>query len=59
MLNNGSATVRGVVSKKNKNPDNTYLGIVVTLFPCTHYFNEWYELQKKIKKEKRLAMMIS
>lgn len=57
MLNNGSATLRGVVSKKNRNPDNTYLGIVVTLFPCTDYFNEWYELQKKNKKENRLAMM--
>ena len=57
MLNNGTATVRGVVAKKKKNPDNTYLGIVVTLFPCTEYFNEWYELQKKSRKEKRLAMM--
>ena len=57
MLNNGTATLRGVVAKKKKNPDNTYLGIVVTLFPCTSYFDEWYELQKKNKKEKKLAMM--
>lgn len=57
MLNKGTATLRGVVAKKKKNPDNTYLGIVVTLFPCTDYFNEWYELQKKSRKEKRVAMM--
>jgi hypothetical protein len=57
MLNSGTAMVRGVVAKKKKNPDNTYLGIVVTLFPCTDYFNEWYELQKKNKKDNRLAMM--
>jgi len=57
MLNNGTAMLRGVVAKKKKNPDNTYLGIVVTLFPCTAYFNEWYELNKKNKKGKTLAMM--
>ncbi|QJB35529.1 hypothetical protein HF324_31205 [Chitinophaga oryzae] len=57
MLNNGTATLRGVVKKKQRNPDNTYLGIVVTLFPCTPYFNEWYELQKKNKKGKSIAMM--
>lgn len=57
MLNNGTSSVRGVVAKKKRNPDNTYLGIVVTLFPCTSYFNEWYDLQKNNRKEKRLAMM--
>jgi len=59
MLNNGTATLHGIVAKKTKNPDNTYLGIVVTLFPCTPYFNEWYELQKKNKRGKTLAMMSS
>ncbi|MDP9962133.1 hypothetical protein [Chryseobacterium lathyri] len=57
MLNNGTAILQGVVAKKKKNPDNTYLGIVVTLFPCTSYFDEWYELNKKNKKGKTLAMM--
>lgn len=56
MLNNGTAMLRGVVAKKKKNPDNTYLGIVVMLFPCTSYFDEWYELNKKNKKGKTLAM---
>jgi len=57
MLNNGTAILQGVVVKKKKNPDNTYLGIIVTLFPCTSYFDEWYELNKKNKKGKTLAMM--
>lgn len=57
MLNSGTATLHGVVKKKQRNPDNTYLGIVVTLFPCTPYFEEWYALQKKNKKGKSLAMM--
>ncbi|MBB4807202.1 hypothetical protein HNP38_002506 [Chryseobacterium defluvii] len=57
MLNKGTAILHGVVAKKKKNPNNTYLGIIVTLFPCTPYFNEWHELQKKNKKGKTLAMM--
>ncbi|NII81071.1 hypothetical protein H9N25_00690 [Pedobacter riviphilus] len=57
MLNAGTAMLHGVVTKKKKNPDNTYLGIVVILFPCTPYFDEWYELQKKNKKGKTFAMM--
>lgn len=50
MLNNGTATLHGIITKKSKNPDNTYLGIVVTLFPCAPYFDEWYDLQKKNKR---------
>ncbi|WP_162903086.1 prealbumin-like fold domain-containing protein [Taibaiella koreensis] len=57
LLNNGTATLNGVVLKKKRNPDNTYLGIVVTLFPCTAYFDDWYALQKKNKKGKTMAMM--
>ncbi|MCZ4223340.1 hypothetical protein [Pedobacter rhodius] len=55
MLNSGTSVIKGVVAKKQKNLNNTFLGIIVTLFPCTAYFNEWYDLQKK--NGKTLAMM--
>ncbi|MBZ4191829.1 hypothetical protein [Niabella beijingensis] len=57
MLEPGTSTINGVVKKLKKRPDNTYLGIEVTLFPCTPYFNEWYELQKKNRKGKTFAVM--
>lgn len=57
MLEPGSCTINGVVKKLQKRPDNTYLGVEITLFPCTAYFNEWYELQKKNKKGKTFAVM--
>lgn len=57
MLDSGTSTIRGVVAKKAKNPDNTFLGIVVELFPCTPYFDEWHSLRKKDKKGKRVAVM--
>lgn len=57
MLSPGTASMKGYVMKKKRNARNTYLGIVVALFPCTPYFNEWYELQKKNKKGKTLAVM--
>jgi hypothetical protein len=57
MLDSGTSTIKGVVGKKAKNPDNTFLGIVVELFPCTPYFDEWYSLRKKDKKGKRVAVM--
>ncbi|MBS0026538.1 hypothetical protein ACTJJ0_02710 [Chitinophaga sp. 22321] len=57
LLEPGTCTINGVVKKLKKRPDNTYLGIEITLFPCTAYFNEWYELQKKNKKGKTFAVM--
>lgn len=57
MLEPGTCTIQGVVKKLEKRPDNTYLGIEVMLLPCTPYFNEWYQLQKKNRKGKTLAMM--
>ncbi len=56
-LDSGMSSIKGVVGKKAKNPDNTFLGIVVELFPCTPYFDEWYSLRKKDKKGKRVAVM--
>ena len=55
MLNSGTAIINGVVAKKKKNPNNTFLDIIVTLFPYTNYFDEWYNLQKK--NGKTMAMM--
>jgi hypothetical protein len=57
MLEPGTCTIQGVVKKLKKQPDNTYLGVEVMLMPCTPYFNEWYELQKKNRKGKTIAMM--
>lgn len=56
-LEPGSSTVRGVIVKKLKNLNNTYLGIQVELFPYTTYFGEWLELRKKNKKGRKIPAM--
>lgn len=49
---NGTATLKGKIAGKTK-----YLSNVVELYPCTNYFDEWYELKKKDKKGKKQIYM--
>jgi hypothetical protein len=67
-LEPGTATLRGVASTKANKIGASLLkrlthsyparrGTTITLFPCTPYFEEWYELRQKFGKGKRLAVM--
>jgi hypothetical protein len=61
MLNTGSATIKGKILFETKTgfftKDKTWgkTGNKVSLYPITPYFNEFLELRKKDKKDKRMA----
>lgn len=52
IASDGKGSIKGQMSQKSN-----YMHNVVTLYPCTEYFMEWYELKKKDKKEKKSIFM--
>ncbi|HEY8959350.1 hypothetical protein [Chitinophaga sp.] len=52
IASDGKASIKGQMTQKSN-----YMHNVVTLYPCTEYFMEWYELKKKDKKEKKSIFM--
>lgn len=61
MLNSGSSTIKGKILFETKTgfftKDKTWgkAGNKVSIYPITPYFNEFLELRKKDKKDKRMA----